>query len=508
MSSEAETSGRPTDGICADAGFHGWIGVAREEITPPVGIYARSWGAAQHDVAEGIHRPLTATALTLRTAPTAPPLVLIALDLGWWRTKTDERQLRGRLMRELKLERTSIVIALSHTHAGPSICREDTDKPGGHLVGPYLFHLRETVIRLTRQALENSVPATVTWKTGHCDLAQNRDLPDPERPRLVCGYNPQPPDDAAPDDTLLVGRVTGEDGRVLATLVNYACHPTILAWENRLISPDYVGALREVVEGATDGAPCLFLQGASGELGAREQYTADTAVADAAGAQVGYAVLATLQSMLPPGTGLRFEGVTESGASLAVWRRTPHPSSRFLNAMQSGFEVALKAGPTRAEVEARLEQLRQDGSDPVLAERLTRRLRIMHSIGDGRTACLLMWAWRIGDALLVAQPNEAYSWFQTELRRRFHPHPVLVVNIANGPYCGYLPPRALYGQDLYPVWQTPFEAGSLERTYEVAQRVLNRLLTRDWPPSVIETSIEETSIEETPTEETSAEDAK
>ena len=40
---------------------HCRFGVARRDVTPPVGIYSRSWGAATHDVAEGVHRPLTAT---------------------------------------------------------------------------------------------------------------------------------------------------------------------------------------------------------------------------------------------------------------------------------------------------------------------------------------------------------------------------------------------------------------------------------------------------------------
>lgn len=68
------------------------------------------------------------------------------------------------------------------------------------------------------------------------------------------------------DDTVTVARVTTDDGTLLASIVNYACHPTTLAWDNTLISPDYIGAMREVVERDT-GAPCLFLQGACGELG-------------------------------------------------------------------------------------------------------------------------------------------------------------------------------------------------------------------------------------------------
>src|SRR5437868_8404504 len=78
--------------------FAGLLGVAREDITPPLGIYARNWGAAKHDVAEGIHRPLTATALTMRSEREGAPLVFVALDLGWWKSGDDERVVRLRLL--------------------------------------------------------------------------------------------------------------------------------------------------------------------------------------------------------------------------------------------------------------------------------------------------------------------------------------------------------------------------------------------------------------------------
>src|SRR4051812_37167032 len=41
-------------------------GVSRGDITPPVGIYHRMWGAAMHDRATGVHRPLLATLLWLQ----------------------------------------------------------------------------------------------------------------------------------------------------------------------------------------------------------------------------------------------------------------------------------------------------------------------------------------------------------------------------------------------------------------------------------------------------------
>jgi hypothetical protein len=60
---------------------------------------------------------------------------------------------------------------------------------------------------------------------------------------FVCGHNPE---DA--DDTVLVARITSIPA-VCGTLVNYACHPTTLAWENRLISPDYPGRVRKPSKG-------------------------------------------------------------------------------------------------------------------------------------------------------------------------------------------------------------------------------------------------------------------
>jgi len=451
------------------AEFAGWIGVGREDITPPVGIYARNWGAAEHDVAEGVHRPLTVTALTLQTAPDTPPLALAALDLGWWRTRDDERFVRQGVLEALGLAPARLMLALSHTHAGPVLCRADHAKPGGQYLAPYLEQMRDAVIRAIRNALTSAQPATLTWGTGRCALARNRDLPDPAGNRIVCGFSP----DATADDTLLVGRVTAENGKaILATLVNYACHPITLAWENRQISPDFIGALRETVETVIEGAPCLFLQGASGELAPAESYSADTALADRHGRQIGYAALSALAGMPPPQTHLEYTGVVESGAPLAVWRRAPQPASRHLEARLLEVPIPLKSMPSLAEIDRQLAAC----SERFLAERLLRKRHIREAVGEEPTTPLPMWGWRVGDACLLGQPNEAYSVWQTTLRSAFPTTPLALMNVVNGPYCGYLPPESLYGEDLYPVWQTPFERGCLE-TLLSASAALIRTLT-------------------------------
>jgi len=224
------------------------LGFARTDITPPVGIYHRNWGAAQHDASEGIHRPLTASALAFAGADSQERL-LISLELGWLHADVLDR-LTGTVSAESGLPADSIVITLSHTHAGGNFDTDRFQDPGGELIAPYLDKLNEQLGSLVNQALKAVQPVTLAFGTGRCDLACNRDFWDEENDHYACGTNPE----STGDDTVVVVRVNDQKGQLALTLVNYGCHPTTLAWDNRLISPDYPGAMREVVEEAT-GAP-------------------------------------------------------------------------------------------------------------------------------------------------------------------------------------------------------------------------------------------------------------
>ena len=160
------------------AGFSGLIGVSRRDITPPPGINARNWGAATFDLAQGVHRPLLATALTLQAAADQPPLVLVALDLGWWRDRDDEAIVRRGILNALGLPEERLIMALSHTHAGPCTSLLNADRPGGQLIRPYLEALRDTCVQAIEEALARATRAQLELGHGRCALASNRDLPD------------------------------------------------------------------------------------------------------------------------------------------------------------------------------------------------------------------------------------------------------------------------------------------------------------------------------------------
>lgn len=113
------------------------IGVARRDITPPVGIRAKNWGPADWERSEGAHRPFELTALAVIAADDLPR-VLLAVDGTWWRRVADEQGVRGAILDGLGLDPDQLMLSLSHTHAGAVLCAADAHLPGGELIPGYL----------------------------------------------------------------------------------------------------------------------------------------------------------------------------------------------------------------------------------------------------------------------------------------------------------------------------------------------------------------------------------
>jgi hypothetical protein len=464
------------------------FGLASCAITPPVGIYHRMWGAATHDRATGVHRPLTATALVFQAvAPTGPDseVVVLAVDhcLFW----ADEmKELLASVSRQANVPAEAILVAFSHTHAAGLMDRRRAHLPGGELIAPYLEELANQLAAITRHARSATQPAVLSYAHGRCSLAAHRDFPDPATGQIVCGFNP----DGPTDDTVLVARVTGENGRRLATLVNYACHPTTLAWQNTLISPDFPGALRELVE-ETTGAPCVFLQGASGDLGPREGFVGDPAVADRNGRQLGHAVLATLEAMPPPETRFTYTGAVVSGATLGTWAHVPIDSAtrssqarwrlrRWTLPLPYRPELPQKDQTLRErdEWQAKEEAARQAGEMATardcraMVERKDRQLTRIAALPPGKDFPMPITLWQMGDALWLAVEGEHYQSLQRRLRAQLGQTPLMVLTLVNGSRPAYLPDASSYGKGIYQESIAVLAPGSLERlTEEVSKHI-------------------------------------
>lgn len=466
--------------------------LAHADITPPANIYHRMWGAATHERATGIRRPLRATVALLAPHDTTQTdrQFLIALDhcvLG----RAEMDALLRDACAHAGVPHAQCIVVFSHTHSAGLMGLDRTNLPGGDLIAPYLDTLSQRVGDLLAQTLQQLQPATIVYGNGRCSLAAHRDFWDVHHNSYACGFNP----DAPADDTLLVARIDGMHGDTLATLVNYACHPTTLAWGNTLISPDYPGAMREVVERAT-GATCLFLQGASGELGPREGFVGDVAVADRHGRQLGHAALATLEDVPAPGTRFEYAGPVVSGATIATWQHTvvaPARLSAHEHWSRKSWDIPLlirPGTPTLAQVQ--IEQAEWDAKETAaqdagqldaardaraMAERKRRMFHRLQQLPAGDHFPLEAVVLRLGDAVWVVLQGEFYSVLQTRLRARFPGVPLVIATIASHWGASYLPPRELYGKGIYQETIAIVAAGGLETVIEQVGQEIQYQLT-------------------------------
>jgi hypothetical protein len=325
---------------------------------------------------------------------------------------------------------------------------------------------------------------------GRCTLARHRDYFDKERGHAVCGFNPE----GESDDTVIAARVTDASGQTMATIVNYACHPTTLAWDNTLLSPDWIGAMRETVEQHAGGI-CLFLQGASGDLGPREGFVGDTAVADRNGRQLGFAVLSALENLPPAGTEYVYAGPTLSGTWIGTWKHVPCSDDALHSQADWSWETMTAQLPYRHDLptvedttQKRLhwldeEQKAQAAGDVekirecrANSEQMTRQLARLNALTPGKMCPLPVTCAVMGDAIWIFVPGELYQVFQTTLRARFAPRPVIVVTLTGDWQPGYIPPAAAFGYGIYQEVIAATSPGSLELLMEDVTRYLKKKL--------------------------------
>jgi neutral ceramidase len=223
-------------------------GIAREIISPPRGLYLIGYGDRTKGNA-GIHDDLTATALVLDDGRTR--LALVACDMLCLNEVIVDR------VRDQVGKRTSVILCCSHTHAGPIAY---ADRRSGRARSAYINTLVERIARAVDQAGAALAPTELAWGQTEASIAINRRERQPDG-NVIIGVNP----DGVIDHSVNILSIRRKDGTPLATVVNYACHGTVLGPDNLLVSADWIGAMRAKIENAL-GTRVLFLQGATGDL--------------------------------------------------------------------------------------------------------------------------------------------------------------------------------------------------------------------------------------------------
>jgi hypothetical protein len=218
-------------------------GAARVDITPPTGFAMWGYAARKDQPCLGVRDPLQARALVLEVG--GKRLAMVSLDLGRAPTRASTAAIHRRV-REAGIEHLFLVA--SHTHHGPVLEVDSWPTPEKS----YVRQLEQKLSDVVLDAAKALKPARLGISTKQVALNRNRHSKRDDRPV---------------DPELLVLRVEDADGKPIAHAVNFAAHATLRDAKERKFSADYPGVLADRVERET-GAPCLFLQGAAGDLSA------------------------------------------------------------------------------------------------------------------------------------------------------------------------------------------------------------------------------------------------
>ena len=441
------------------------LGVAQKDITPPVGISSNPWGKSHSALSTGIHRPLFANATCFRSDRDR---FIVTLDLGWIGCyECDVVNFRTRVVEELGIEIDDLLVNLSQSHKTPPFCIHEALREGKELVPDWVEQVKQTVIEICKAAREKVSHSDITWQYGKCDLGTVRALPIGGTEYV--GYNPE----LIPDDVLVVGRATNESGKIVATFANYGCHPTSVGWDSTLVSPDFVGRAREIVEAETK-APFIFLLGACGNVAPRLQYSGDVSIADRNGEMLGYAVLATMANMMPPSSELRFERTIISGSNLASWQPVKiRANSRFSAKKEV---VALKHKKLLSREELEIAWAPSTATKHFLDSRIFKQFEMRRDyVKEDGMVHHPLWIWQIGDAVVIAHAGEAYLEMARDLRLRNPERMILWLDMTNGPGYIYIPTREAYVSGAYQSQQTLLAPGSAEELLEIMDEKIKAL---------------------------------
>ncbi|HXF51956.1 MAG TPA: hypothetical protein VNM43_09770 [Dehalococcoidia bacterium] len=229
--------------MISDRSFVVGAGLARVEPTADelgAGVYLGGYGAFRSRRAETTLDAPCARAMYIGLGDRAVlflALDLVGLDAGSVRT------LRRRVAAATSVAADAVLVSCTHSHASP-----DTQGLWGGVPASYLRRLLNSALDAARSAHVRARPATLrAGSTVVEGLTRNRR-----------GW-------ADVDTALVALQALDAGGNVVATLVNFACHPTTLTAEHRDVSRDFPGALTDRLD-AELGGVTLYVNGAQGDV--------------------------------------------------------------------------------------------------------------------------------------------------------------------------------------------------------------------------------------------------
>jgi neutral ceramidase len=429
------------------------VGAADADITPAIGTPMGGYGRRQ-GVAEGTEAPLRCHAVVLDDGTT--PVGLVVCDLLFV-TRDLSALVRTLAGDALGWRPEQVMVAATHTHSGPLGLTLEQD-------AAYVTMAARQAAGALRAAFAGRVPARLKYaEAGVSSISQNRRHPD------------------GPIETvarmLVADPITGAADRdVVATVVNYACHATVLEYDNLRYSPDFPGTVVDVLRSLVGGG-AVYLQGCAGNINP-VWMRHDQADARRVGTILGAAAARSVSEARPIGPGqwaVNLSWYEDTAKEVSGSREVP---AGRIRAESRAVALPRRARSSFSDLERELRDAAAEvdaaGSDPGRRRALSPRKAALEAelffatnpgfytgdddrpAGGGVEEAEVQVLWLGGQTAIVGLPGEPFIEIAHEIRRRSGISNLIVAGYCNEA-AGYIPTQAEFGRQGYEVGCAPYQ---------------------------------------------------
>lgn len=251
--------------------------ILKEKITPDIPVLQMGFSARTHK-STGVHDDPYASVVLIQANET---VIIIALDLVYG-DRSFAYGIKEAISKKYGLTQEKIIISYSHTHSVVAVTGEHKDKRATHPYSMsadnflwdkdekdvdhtedvrYYNMIKKKIIDMIDEGLENTIEGDVYIIKGKSRFGVSRRLPSEEgilwRPNF---------DENCMDPDLFLMKFVDKDNNIRGLIYNYACHPTTLGSDNYLISADFPGVVRKILEEKNVGMTAVFLQGCGADI--------------------------------------------------------------------------------------------------------------------------------------------------------------------------------------------------------------------------------------------------
>ncbi|HDR6301114.1 alkaline ceramidase [Bacillus cereus] len=390
------------------------IGVCKVDITPPVGIdfvgYHRETGI------NNIEECMYGTVFVFEKDETKT--VFISIDnIGM--LVEDTNMIREQIARELHIPFERITVVYTHTHCGP-------ETVGDHpLVKSYKTILVNNVVHGAVTANNNLSPCEIGWSVTTGDIGVNRRERTSDG-RAKMGTNIE----GVVDKRIGMLAIRNAETKELSGIIVFCtAHPNVLKGDSDVLSADYPGMTREILEKIVN-CPVIIVQGAAGNVNAKYRGSGDALT------QMAYTLSGHVLTMLP------------------IVTYSPIVSLRTVS---STMQMKLKDIPEMNEIRsmAQLAEKQWDvNTDEWLAIILEKYKQGIRQLSID----LEVQLFQMNDGMFFGIPMEPFSETALEVKERLQNEIAFLGGYTNG-YIGYLPTKEEYAYGGYEVELNPVVYG-------------------------------------------------